>query len=101
MQCQNNYDSHKLTRNMHDMLHFGGSHDSDTTIGRIKYCWVESSWVFHQFIIDMFAKIETERPHFIGFNQTKLRAEEYIHLKDVIRDDKDTSEIGKVIILPS
>ena len=57
--------------------------------------------LFHQFLTDMFAKIEAERLNFIRFNQTKLRAEEYIHLKDAIRDDKDTSEIGQLIILPS
>ena len=58
--------------------------------------------LFHQFITDiMFAKIEEERLNFIRFNQTKLRAEEYIHLKDAIRDDKDTNEIGQLIILPS
>ena len=57
--------------------------------------------LFHQFITDMFAKIEAERLNFIRFNQTKLRAEEYIHLKNVIRDYKDTSEIGQLILLPS
>ena len=57
--------------------------------------------LFHQFITDMFANIEAERLNFTRFNQTKLRAEEYIHLKDVIRDDKDSSEIGQLIILPS
>ena len=60
-----------------------------------------SGHLFHQFITDMFAKIEAERLNFIRFNQTKLRAEECIHLKDAIRDDKDTSEIGQLIILPS
>ena len=49
----------------------------------------------------MFAKIKAERINFIRFNQTKLRTEEYIHLKDAIRDDKDTSDIGQLIILPS
>ena len=60
-----------------------------------------SGHLFHQFLTDMFAKIEAERLNFIRFNQTKLRAEEYIHLKDAIRDDKDTSEIGQLTILPS
>ena len=57
--------------------------------------------LFHQFITDMFAKIEAERLNFIRFNQTKLGAEEYIHLKYAIRDVKDTSEIGQLIFLPS
>ena len=57
--------------------------------------------LFHQFITDMFAKIQAERLNFIRFNQTKLRAEECIHLKDAIRDDKDTSDIGQLIIIPS
>ena len=60
-----------------------------------------SGHLFHQFITDMFVKIEAVRLNFIRFNQTKLRAEEYIHLKDAIRDDNDTSEIGQLIILPS
>lgn len=37
-----------------------------------------------QFLVDMYAKIETERLHFIRYNQSKLRAENYIHLKDEI-----------------
>lgn len=37
--------------------------------------------LFHQFIVDMYAKIESERLLFIRLNQQKLRAEEYIHLR--------------------
>lgn len=34
-----------------------------------------------QFLVDMYAK-ETERLHFIRYNQSKLRAKNYMHLKD-------------------
>ena len=40
--------------------------------------------LFHQYIVDMYAKIETERFLYIRLNQTELRSEEYIHLRDAI-----------------
>ena len=44
--------------------------------------------LFHQFVVDMYAKIESERLLYIRLNQTKLRSEQYIHLRDaVINDD--------------
>ncbi|XP_041451342.1 uncharacterized protein LOC121404970 isoform X1 [Drosophila obscura] len=36
--------------------------------------------LFHQYIVDMYAKIESERLNFLRFNQAKLRSEEYVHL---------------------
>ena len=36
--------------------------------------------LFHQHIVGMYAKIESERLLFIRLNQTKLRFEKYIHL---------------------
>ncbi|XP_028967934.1 uncharacterized protein LOC114828343 [Galendromus occidentalis] len=42
---------------------------------------------FHQYVVDMYAKIETERLLYIRLNQTKLRAEQYIHLRDAISTD--------------
>jgi len=53
----------------------------------------------------MYAKIESERLRFIRFNQTKLRSEEYIHLRDAINGNIDgeinISNIGNAFILPS
>lgn len=57
--------------------------------------------LFSQYIVDMYAKIESERLLFIRLNQKKLRAENYIHLRDAIINDDKVKEIGKTVILPS
>ena len=57
--------------------------------------------LFHQFAVDMYAKVESERLCFIRLNQTKLRAESYIHLKDALNQDGNTSDLGQLVILPS
>ena len=57
--------------------------------------------LFHQYIVDMYAKIETERLIFIRLNQTKLRSEEYVHLRDAVVNDGNTTNVGKLTILPS
>jgi hypothetical protein len=51
----------------------------------------------------MYVKIETERLLYIRLNQTKLRSEEYIHLRDAIINDGNvnTNELGKMVILPA
>ncbi|XP_050323146.1 uncharacterized protein LOC126754957 [Bactrocera neohumeralis] len=53
--------------------------------------------LFHQYVVDMYAKIETERLNFIRFNQRKLRSEEYIHL----HNDGNVDNVGQVVILPA
>jgi hypothetical protein len=57
--------------------------------------------LFNQYLTDMYAKIETERLSFLRHNQKKLRAEQYIHLKDAMVKDRSPEEIGQMIILPS
>ena len=60
--------------------------------------------LFHQYIVDMYVKIESERLRYLKFNQTKLRSEEYIHLRDAIIGNVDTTNyinIGTAYILPS
>lgn len=57
--------------------------------------------LLQQYIVDMYVKIETERLTFIRFNQTKLRSEEYIHLRDAISSDGNAADIGRVTILPA
>lgn len=57
--------------------------------------------LFHQYLVDMYAKIESERLQFIRHNQTKLRAEDYIHLKDSVRPNDNVNNFGKMVILPS
>ncbi|GFT04245.1 transposable element Tc1 transposase [Trichonephila clavipes] len=49
----------------------------------------------------MYAKIESERLRYLRYNQQKLRAEEYIHLRDAISNNADVAEIGNHVILPS
>ncbi|UYV84655.1 hypothetical protein LAZ67_X002997 [Cordylochernes scorpioides] len=43
----------------------------------------------------------TERLLFIRLNQTKLRSENYIHLRDAIDTDGNPNDLGKMIILPA
>ncbi|GFW10573.1 helitron_like_N domain-containing protein [Trichonephila clavipes] len=59
--------------------------------------------LFHQYIVDMYAKIETERLLYIRLNQTELRSEQYIHLRDAIVNDGNVNpnELGRMAILPS
>ena len=68
--------------------------DSYNTIQRCKN-------LFHQFVVDMYAKIETERLLFICLNQRKLRVDDYIHFRDAIAADGTASNLGKLVILPS
>ncbi|GFY21464.1 ATP-dependent DNA helicase [Trichonephila clavipes] len=59
--------------------------------------------LFHQYIVDIYAKIETERLLYIRLNQTELRSEQYIHLRDAIVNDGNVNpnELGRMAILPS
>jgi hypothetical protein len=52
-------------------------------------------------MVDMYVKIESERLRYLRYNQQKLRAEEYIHLRDAIVNNADAAEIGNSVILPS
>ncbi|GFU11004.1 helitron_like_N domain-containing protein [Trichonephila clavipes] len=49
----------------------------------------------------MYAKIEKERLIFIRLNQTKLRSKEYVHLRDAFVHDGNTTNVGRLTILPS
>nr|XP_041632482.1 uncharacterized protein LOC121502813 [Drosophila kikkawai] len=57
--------------------------------------------LFQKFAVDMYVKVETERLAFIRFNQSKLRSEDYIHLRDAIHSEGDVQNIGRLTILPS
>ncbi|EYC32590.1 hypothetical protein Y032_0003g1676 [Ancylostoma ceylanicum] len=57
--------------------------------------------LFHQFIVDMYAKIGSERLLYIRLNQKKLRVEDYVHLRDAVANDGTVSDIGRIVILPS
>lgn len=56
----------------------------------------------HQYTVDMYAKVETERLNYLRFHQAQLRSEEYIHLRDaVVIDGNATNNVGRLTILPS
>ncbi|GFT42636.1 hypothetical protein TNCV_2165351 [Trichonephila clavipes] len=59
--------------------------------------------LFHQFLVDMYIKVESEHLHYIALNRKKLRAENYIHLQDAISADDNIrpNDIGKMVILAS
>lgn len=57
--------------------------------------------LFHQFAVDMYVKIETERLTYIRLNQRRLRSEEYIHLRDAINADGNVNNVGRMTILPA
>lgn len=58
--------------------------------------------LLNQFLVDMYAKIETERLNFVRNNQSKLRTENYVHLRDsMCKNDGQANNIGKMVVLPS
>ena len=56
--------------------------------------------LLEQLAVDMYAKIEGERLRFIRLAQSKMRAEDYIHLRDAVANDVNADDIGHDI-LPS
>ena len=55
--------------------------------------------LFQQFVVDMYAKIESERLLFVRLNQKKLRVDKYIHLMDAIVNDGNADNTGQLVIL--
>ena len=63
---------------------------------------LRTKWLFQQFLIDAYCKIETERLKFLRREQTALRADCYQDLRDAILDsDGDPRNVGHRVILPS
>ena len=56
--------------------------------------------LFHQFVVDMWAKIEREQLRFIHTHQKQLRVENYVHLQDAVASDGN-SNVGRLVILPA
>lgn len=56
-----------------------------------------------QFLVYMYVKIESERLRYISLNQSRLRAENYVHLQDAVRNDAqvNANDVGQMVILPS
>lgn len=57
--------------------------------------------LLNQYVVDQYAKIESERLSYLKNNQKKLRAESYIHLKDALTANEHFDNIGQIVILPS
>ena len=59
--------------------------------------------LFHQYVVDMDAKIESEHLLFIRLNQTKLRPERIVQgeLGGAFVKDGNTTNVGRLTILPS
>jgi hypothetical protein len=58
--------------------------------------------LFHQYIVDMYAKLEHERLNYIRHNQKKLRCDLYKNLQDAANvEDCDAGIVGTKVILPS
>ncbi|KAL0852606.1 hypothetical protein ABMA27_016944 [Loxostege sticticalis] len=54
------------------------------------------------FLVKYRALFKTERLNYIKNNQAKLRADNYIHLKDAIgRQDTEANQLGQMVVLPS
>ncbi|GBP39033.1 hypothetical protein EVAR_89255_1 [Eumeta japonica] len=49
----------------------------------------------NQYLVDQYAKIESERLAYIRNNQTKLRAENYVHLQDALQANEHVNGIGQ------
>ncbi|XP_039967840.1 uncharacterized protein LOC120779563 [Bactrocera tryoni] len=83
------------------------SSDDDIPLARIMIRPQEDNYIlkcrklFNQYLVDMDAKIETERLNFIRFNQAKLRSEEYIHLRDAVMNHANVNSIERLTILPA
>ena len=58
--------------------------------------------LFHQYIVDQYAKIEQERLNYCLYHQSELRSELYQGLSDSVNaGDTDGSSVGRKIVLPS
>ncbi|CAF1060263.1 unnamed protein product [Brachionus calyciflorus] len=59
--------------------------------------------LFHQYIVDQYAKMEMGRLNFIRFNQDKIRADMYKGIMEAVlkNDHVSSSSIGTRLILPS
>lgn len=64
---------------------------------------LECCQLFHKSIVDMYARIETKRLLYILLNQTTMRSEENIYLRDAIVNDSNVNpnELGKMVNFPA
>ena len=60
-----------------------------------------SGRLFHQYAVDVYAKIEQQRRNYIRTNQKKIRVDLYCGLADAVAaGDVDSRELGRKIVLP-
>jgi len=57
--------------------------------------------LFHQYLVDQWAKIEMGRLNYLKHNQQKLRVDLHSGLMDVMHNLGETKDIGKTLLLPS
>ena len=58
--------------------------------------------LFHQYMVDMYAKIEQQRLNYIKMNQQQIRSDLYSGLADAVHSgDTNAKEVCRNIILPS
>ncbi|CAE1251309.1 unnamed protein product [Acanthosepion pharaonis] len=57
--------------------------------------------LFHQFAVDMVAKMESERLCFIQNHQKQLCSDSYVHLRDSLRNEVNPGDLEKLCFLPS
>ncbi|XP_070145055.1 uncharacterized protein [Drosophila kikkawai] len=57
--------------------------------------------LLQQYCVDMYVNVKTERLNFIRFNQSNLRSDEYIHLRDAIATEGHAANIGCLTNLPA
>lgn len=57
--------------------------------------------LFNQYLVDQYAKIETERLLYIRLQQKHLRAGNYSIIDDAFRNDGDPKNLGQLVVLPS
>ena len=66
------------------------------------FCTIlKSGCLFQQFVVNMYIKVETERLRYIRLNQRRLRANDYVYLRDAMRNDANPADVGRCTILPS
>ena len=58
--------------------------------------------LFHQYIVDQYAKVVNQRLEYFRFHQKEIRAELYQGITDAIADgETDARAVGKRIVLPA
>ena len=63
---------------------------------------LKSTRLFHQYAVDMYVKIETDRLNFLRQNQDKIRSELYQGIWDAIfHGDNNARRVGRKVILPA